>query len=132
MLTFPWPTLNRWPPLPAHTRRLVEAVRSGRGGELFSPVLRSCPRGCRAGRARALAGPRDAGLIAVALRDALAYVFADLPRRRWHDRRRRVQVAVDAPDRGSVAFDWPEADRRVTYAWRGARVTLDVAALGAA
>jgi hypothetical protein len=70
--------------------------------------------------------------LGVALRDALAYVFADLPRRRWHDRRRRVQVAVDAPDRGSVAFDWPEADRRVTYAWRGARVTLDVTALGAA
>jgi hypothetical protein len=68
----------------------------------------------------------------VALRDALAYVFADLPRRRWHDRRRGVRIAVDAPGRGEVAFDWPEADRRLTYAWRGATVTLDVTALGAA
>ena len=66
MLTFPWPTLNRWPPLPAHTRRLVEAVRSGRGGELFSPCSGAAPEG----------------------------------------------VELDA--------------------WRGARVTLDVAALGAA
>ncbi|HEX3476995.1 MAG TPA: hypothetical protein VHT91_18355 [Kofleriaceae bacterium] len=80
-----------------------------------------------------LTGERFALLeLGVALRDALAYVFADLPRRRWHDRRRGVRIAVDAPGRGSVAFDWPEADRRVTYAWRGATVTLDVAALGAA
>jgi hypothetical protein len=70
--------------------------------------------------------------LGVALRDALAYVFADLPRRRWHDRRRGVRIAVDAPGRGSVAFDWPEADRRLTYAWRGATITLDIAALGAA
>ena len=70
--------------------------------------------------------------LGVALRDALAYVFADLPQTRWHDRRRGVRIAVDAPGRGSVAFDWRQAERRVTYAWRGATVTLDVAALGAA
>src|SRR5262245_40947914 len=66
MLTFPWPTLDRWPLLPAHTRRLVEAVRSGRGGELFPPGIRSWPEGVELD-ARALAGPRDAGLIAAAL-----------------------------------------------------------------
>jgi hypothetical protein len=79
-----------------------------------------------------LAGERFALLeLGVALRDAIAYVFADLPRRRWHDRRRGVRIAVDAPGRGSIAFDWREADRRVTYAWRDATITLDVAALGA-
>jgi hypothetical protein len=78
-----------------------------------------------------LAGDRFALLeLGVALRDAIAYVFADLPRRRWHDRRRGVRIAVDAPGRGSVAFDWWQADRRVTYAWRDATITLDVAALG--
>jgi hypothetical protein len=77
-----------------------------------------------------LSGERFALLeLGVALRDAIAYVFADLPRRRWHDRRLGVRIAVDAPGRGRVAFDWPEADRRVTYAWRGATLTLDVAAL---
>jgi len=80
-----------------------------------------------------LAGERFALLeLGVALRDAIAYVFADLPRRRWHDRRRGVRIAVDAPGRGSIAFDWRQADRRVTYAWRGATITLEVAALGGA
>jgi hypothetical protein len=77
-----------------------------------------------------LAGERFALLeLGVALRDAIAYVFADLPRRRWRDRRLGVRIAIDEPGRGRVAFDWREADRRVTYAWRGATVTLDVAAL---
>ncbi|HEX3761567.1 MAG TPA: DUF4135 domain-containing protein [Kofleriaceae bacterium] len=77
-----------------------------------------------------LGGERFALLeLGVALRDAIAYVFADLPRQRWHDRRRGVRVAVDGPGRGRIAFDWRQADRRVTYAWRGRTVTLDVAAL---
>jgi hypothetical protein len=67
--------------------------------------------------------------LGVALRDALAYVFADLPRRSWRDRRRGVEVALAGPDRGSVAFDWRQADRRLTYAWHGDAITLDVAAL---
>jgi len=70
--------------------------------------------------------------LGVALRDALAYVFADLPRRSWLDRGRGLRVALASPDRGSVAFDWRAADRRLTYAWRGASVTLDIAALGEA
>ena len=70
--------------------------------------------------------------LGVALRDALAYVFADLPRRTWLDRGRGLRVALTSPDRGSVAFDWRQADRRLTYAWRGASVTLDIAALGEA
>jgi hypothetical protein len=68
--------------------------------------------------------------LGVALKDAIAHVFDDLPRRSWHDRRRGLRLAVESPHRGSVALDWPEADRRLTYAWRGRRMTLDIAALG--
>src|SRR3954471_8049450 len=66
MLTFRWSTPDRMPPLPEHTRRLVVAVSTGRGGGLFPPVIRTCPEGVETG-ARELAGPRDAGLIAAAL-----------------------------------------------------------------
>ena len=67
--------------------------------------------------------------LGVALRDAIAFAFRDLPRRTWRDRRRGIRIAVASPERGSVAFDWQQADRRVTYAWRGATISLDVAAL---
>src|SRR5678816_1319385 len=63
MLTFPWSMPDRLPALPGHTRRLVEAVRTGRGGDLFPPVIRICPEGVEA-PARELDGARDAGLIA--------------------------------------------------------------------
>src|SRR5882672_9281526 len=66
MLMFPWSTPDRMPPLPDHTRRLVEAVSTGRGGGLFPPVIRTCPEGVEAD-ARELSGPRDAGLVAAAL-----------------------------------------------------------------
>src|SRR5215470_15628948 len=80
MLTFPWPVLDRFPPLPDHTQRLVEAVRTGRGGNLFPPVIRVCPEGVEAD-ARELAGPRDAGLIAAALaRPRLAPLVARIER----------------------------------------------------
>jgi hypothetical protein len=67
--------------------------------------------------------------LGVALRDALTYVRSDLPRRRWRDRRRGVTISISGPRRGSVAFDWHRASRRVTYAWRGSTITVDVAAL---
>jgi hypothetical protein len=67
--------------------------------------------------------------LGVALRDAVAYVFDDLRRGEWHDRRRGTRLAAETPDRGSVAFDWRQADRRLTYAWHGTTITLDIAAL---
>jgi hypothetical protein len=70
--------------------------------------------------------------LGVALRDAIAYVFDELPRHALHDRRRRTRIEALRADRGSVAFEWPEADRRLTYAWRGDTVTLEIAALGEA
>ena len=39
MLTFPWSTPDRPPPLPDHTRQLVVAVSTGPGGGLFPPVI---------------------------------------------------------------------------------------------
>src|SRR5262245_13739777 len=83
MLTFPWPMPDRTvsrPSLPDHTRRLVEAVRTGRGGGLFPPVIRICPEGVEAD-ARELAGARDADLVAAALaRPRLAPLVARIER----------------------------------------------------
>src|SRR5689334_21225465 len=80
MLTFRWATSIAAAPLPRHTRQLVEAVRAGRGGEFFPPVIRACPEGVDVA-ARELGGARDAALIAAALaRPELAPLVAQLER----------------------------------------------------
>src|SRR5262249_54530017 len=86
------------PPLPDHTRRLVEAVRTGRGGGLFPPVIRICPEGVEAA-ARELGGERDAGLIATALaRPRLAPLVARIERLgAWCEAAAAQHAAVIAP-----------------------------------
>jgi hypothetical protein len=69
--------------------------------------------------------------IGVALRDAVAYVFVDLPARELSDPRRGTHLAIVDRGHGGVEFDWPAARRTVRYAWRGNRVQLEVTKLAA-
>jgi hypothetical protein len=59
-----------------------------------------------------------------AIRDAIAYVFADIRERTATDSRQGVRVELDGPERGQAAFDWTEIGQRITYSWEPGRMRL--------
>ncbi|WP_214416398.1 DUF6624 domain-containing protein [Sphaerisporangium fuscum] len=62
--------------------------------------------------------------LGVAIRDAVAYVYADLPERTLVHPGRGVRARLTGPYSGEVCFDWREADRRITYEWDRTTVRL--------
>jgi hypothetical protein len=111
--------------------------RSAQGGPLL--YLKEGSRVERAGRQQFLEphAPPDRQVLegerltlanlGVAVRDAIAYVFPDVPQRAVSDSRRGVHFELKGAERGRVSFDWKETGRRLTYTWnRGAlRVSMD-------
>jgi hypothetical protein len=65
--------------------------------------------------------------LGVAVRDAIAYVFADVPQHTVTDPRRGVHFELKGAERGRVSFDWKETGKRLTYTWnrRELRVSMD-------
>jgi uncharacterized protein DUF4135 len=98
--------LSRWDP----TRKVAVATRVPQGRALppFDQVRR--------GERLTLAG------LGAALRDAVAYVRADLDRPVDGDHGVRLR-SVDA-DTGEVSFDWPRVHKQVTYSWDPTTVRL--------
>ncbi|MEV0408107.1 DUF6624 domain-containing protein [Actinoallomurus sp. NPDC050550] len=82
-------------------------------GELWPPAA-----AVRRGENLDLAG------LGVALRDAVEHVFGDVVEHTVTDSRYGVRLHLSGPDTGEVGFDWPQAGRRVTYAWDRAKVRL--------
>ncbi len=116
--------------------------RPARGGPLLylDPPPRAIRRR-RAGRQRVLepgqppaSRVRRGAQIAlinlgVAIRDAIAYVFADIRQRAATDSRLGVRVELDGPERGQASFDWIELGKRLTYSWEPGRMRLRASAL---
>lgn len=69
--------------------------------------------------------------LGVALADAVAHVFHDLPELEAHDAAYGVRLHARAPDDGQASFEWPEQHRRITYRWTGGKVRVRVDELSA-
>lgn len=65
--------------------------------------------------------------LGVAVRDAAAFVFRDLPHRTAEDPRGGVRMALRDAQRGTVSFDWTEVGQRLTFSWnrRELQVRMD-------
>ncbi len=57
--------------------------------------------------------------LAIALRDAAASAFSELPARGRVAKRGRDYLELHSADEGSVTFDWPDAGKRFTFSWKG-------------
>ncbi|WNF25611.1 DUF4135 domain-containing protein [Streptomyces sp. C11-1] len=64
--------------------------------------------------------------LGVALRDAAEHVFDDVPELDVTDPESGVRLHLQSPAEGQVAFDWPEAGRRITYLWDREKVRLRI------
>lgn len=62
--------------------------------------------------------------LAIALRDAVAYVFRDLGPTEQHDRALGVRLRIVSARRGEAAFDWPQQGHRLVFRWHGDRLRL--------
>ncbi|MFD8478427.1 DUF4135 domain-containing protein [Kitasatospora sp. NPDC059673] len=93
------------------------------GGRLWPPVA-----AVREGGKLDLAG------LGIALRDAVEHVYGDLEPQRseLHDPERGVRIAWRGPREGEASFDWPQADRRITYRWDETTLRLRVDPLNGA
>lgn len=67
--------------------------------------------------------------LGAAIRDAIAYVFADIRERTAADARLGVAIELSAPDRGAASFDWIELGQRITYTWEPGSIRLGTRAL---
>ncbi|MFJ6613893.1 DUF4135 domain-containing protein [Streptomyces sp. NPDC091289] len=114
-------------------------VRSLEGG----PVLRVEPPPRPFGTGRVAARPEPEGGwpplpelleganltlagLGVALRDAVEHVFDDVTDHVIADAALGVRLHLQSPSEGRVAFDWPEAGRRITYLWDRTKVRLRI------
>ncbi|MFD5344122.1 DUF4135 domain-containing protein [Streptomyces anulatus] len=114
-------------------------VRSLEGG----PVLSVEPPPVPFGTARVAARPEPEGGwpplrellegenltlagLGVALRDAVEHVFDDVTDHVVADAPLGVRLHLQSPAEGQVAFDWPEAGRRITYLWDRKKVRLRI------
>ncbi|MFD3981922.1 DUF4135 domain-containing protein [Streptomyces griseus] len=64
--------------------------------------------------------------LGVALRDAVEHVFDDVTDHVVTDALLGVRLHLQSPAEGQVAFDWPEAGRRITYLWDRQKVRLRI------
>ncbi|MFJ9887069.1 DUF4135 domain-containing protein [Streptomyces sp. NPDC091287] len=64
--------------------------------------------------------------LGVALRDAVEHVFDDVTDHVVTDAQLGVRLHLQSPAEGRVAFDWPEAGRRITYLWDRRKVWLRI------
>ncbi|MFE9696355.1 DUF4135 domain-containing protein [Streptomyces sp. NPDC006270] len=114
-------------------------VRSLEGG----PVLSVEPPPVPFGTARVAARPEPEGGwpplkelleganltlagLGVALRDAAEHAFDDVGDPVATDTALGVRLHLQSPAEGRVAFDWPEAGRRITYLWDRTTVRLRI------
>ncbi|GAB3158198.1 hypothetical protein GCM10027290_60930 [Micromonospora sonneratiae] len=115
-------------------------VRPAGGGPLRrlappSDGFRLLPAGTRLGpdrRPSPSADVRDGAELeliglGIAIRDAIEYVYDDLPGTRLDDPRRGVVVRLTDAQTGEAGFDWPEQGHRITFVWTDAvvRIRLD-------
>ncbi|GAA1908085.1 hypothetical protein GCM10009716_17500 [Streptomyces sodiiphilus] len=69
--------------------------------------------------------------LGIALRDAIGYVFEQIPGHHAEDTEYGVRWELPAPLEGQVSFDWPDAGRRIVYRWDARRTRLLVEDLAA-
>lgn len=69
-------------------------------------------------------GPADFVDLAVALRDAVAYVHRELQPGEHEDRALGVRLRVVSARRGEAAFDWAQQGHRLIFRWSGDRIRL--------
>ncbi len=71
-----------------------------------------------------LAKPPEFVDLAIALRDAVAYVFRELGPTEQDDRALGVRLRIVSARRGEAAFDWPQQGHRLLFGWHGDRLRL--------
>lgn len=112
--------------LPAFYRRLrggpLRWLATGRDGAPHGRVLR-CDDPAPLSRT-GLAKPPEFVDLAIALRDAVAYVFRELGPVEQDDRALGVRLRIVSARRGEAAFDWPQQGHRLVFRWHGDRLRL--------
>lgn len=101
------------------------AVRERAGGQQFLESHAPPSRLVREG------GQITLMKLGVAVRDAVAFVFRDVPERLREEPRMGVRIALQDALRGEVAFDWPEVDKRLIYSWTRRELRMRVEPLEA-